>query len=323
MLAEHYLHVTTEHGMAQPNGLPRWWLSAGLPSMIVEHDALATGPTHVRKVLDIPDANATLSHAWMQFGKQRCSVWLICTQRGDPDALRRLRIHLVRLHTERECLKCVLVNLQRTDRLKLEPGSPVSEAIQEYLNESLRLLNKAQRFGLDQTAMLDAARQAFGAAFEGETASLDKMRRQVALKVDHFIRAASRSMVTNIIEGDYMNTSIQMGNVSVTGDFNLVTAANIENSFNKAASANVDDALKQELKNLTARVADLAKRLPAEEAEQVTRDLVTLTSEATAAKPRKALYDVTASGLLEAAKTVAEMAAPVTTAVKAVLALLP
>lgn len=79
---------------------------------------------------------------------------------------------------------------------------------------------------------------------------------------------------------------------------------------------------KNGLKELTVQVTELAKRMPPEQAEQVARDLESLTKEATSKATAQEVVRVSADGLIEAAKTVAEMAAPVTTAVKAVLALL-
>jgi hypothetical protein len=73
---------------------------------------------------------------------------------------------------------------------------------------------------------------------------------------------------------------------------------------------------------LTVEVGKLAAQLPPEEAEKVSRDLQTLTTEATSKSPRKAWYELSGKGLVDAAKTVAAMAGPITTAVKAVLSLL-
>jgi len=149
------------------------------------------------------------------------------------------------------------------------------------------------------------------------------MRRQVSAKVEGYIRRAQNTAtVINNIQGNVMNTNIQLGNVNVTGDFNLVTATNIQNSFNKAANAEVTVELKEKLKAAAVEVANLAKKLPPEDAEKVSKDLETLTSEAVSKNPRKEWYELSAKGIVEAAKTVAEMAAPVTAAVKAVLALL-
>jgi hypothetical protein len=322
-LAAHFLGATTDRKQAPAGGMKPWWFSPGLPAVILEHAGPMALPPHTRRVLDLEGAGAALSHAWLQFGKQRCSAWIIAKNGGDPDASRRLRIHLVRLHAERECLKCILVNLRDANRLAPRKNTPACDAVQLYLRDALKLLQKPERYGLDQAAMLGAAQQAFGIAFEGETASLESMRRQVAARVDDYIRRAQNtSTVINIVQGDLVSTTIQMGNVSVTGDFNVVTARNIENSFNKAANAAVSDELKEKLKLLNQEVAKLTAKLPEEAREQVTKDLETLTSEAVSKKPRKAWYELSGEGLIDAAKTVAEMAAPVTTAVKAVLALL-
>ena len=119
-----------------------------------------------------------------------------------------------------------------------------------------------------------------------------------------------------------MSTTITMGNVTVSGDFNLVTAKNIQDSFNKVAGSGASAELKDRLGKLALEVANLARALPPEKAEEASRSLETFTSEVLAKKPRKEWYELSAKGLIEAARTVAAMAAPITTAVKAVLALL-
>ena len=56
--------------------------------------------------------------------------------------------------------------------------------------------------------------------------------------------------------------------------------------------------------------------------QQIARDLGTFTQEATSENAREGILKVTGEGLIQAAKTVAEMTAPVTTAVTAILNLL-
>jgi hypothetical protein len=207
--------------------------------------------------------------------------------------------------------------------LELAMGGASSDLIQLYLKDAVNLLQRPQFMGLQQSAMLDVAREALGTAFEGETASLESMRKQVASQVDGFVRRAqSTAIVINYIEGNYMSTNIQMGNVTVSGDFNVVTATNIQNSFNKAANSGVPEELKTKLKELSVQVANLVKELPPDDAEKASKDLEALTSEAVSKKPRREWYELSAKGLVDAAKTVAKMAAPIATAVKAVLALI-
>jgi len=69
-------------------------------------------------------------------------------------------------------------------------------------------------------------------------------------------------------------------------------------------------------------VQELVKKLPRDEQEKAARNLDMLTTQATAKKPDRRWYEVSAEGLIEAAKAVADFAKPVATAVGAVLALL-
>jgi hypothetical protein len=84
--------------------------------------------------------------------------------------------------------------------------------------------------------------------------------------------------------------------IPVTGDFDLATAANFQSSFNKASRADVNDHLKEQLQALTVQIAELAKTLPPDEAERVSKDLETLTSEAVSTKPRKAWFELSGHG---------------------------
>lgn len=327
VLAQHFLVATTDRRLRPTVEPQTWWFCSGNPALLVEYrlsDLFVFPPhtRHVLDVLDVRDADASLSHAWLQIDKQRCSVWLVRQGEGDPDAVRRLRIHLARLHAERECLRLVLFHI-KDNKFDLGKNPERLDAIQQYLNDALRTIQRPERFGLAQSAMLDAARQALGIAFEGQTTSLQLMRRQVAVKVEGYVRRAQNiAMVINNIQGDVMNTNIQMGNVSVTGDFNLVTATNIQNSYNKTANSGVRAELVEKLKLAILEVASLARKLPQEDAEKLSKDLEILTSEAVSRKPRKEWYELSAKGIMEAAKTIEDMVAPVTTAVKAVLALL-
>lgn len=321
-LAQHYLHSTTDRKAGR---LPEaWWVAAGEPALLVEYrdgDAMAL-PPHARLVSSARVGAEVLHHAWLQIADQRVSLWLL---RGDDpasrrDELRKLRIHLLRLHTERECLRLVL---EAAMAQRLGTTVPQADELQRYLEGALPVVTRPVNHGVEQSELLEAARSAWSAALPGQATSLGAVGRQVADKVARYIRRseAAAPIVTQIF-GDQMNTHIQMGNVTVTGDFNFVTAQNIQNSFNKAANADVQAPLKDALKELTAKVAELAKQLPPDKAEAASKDLATLTSEAVSKEPRKPWYQLSADGLLDAAKTVAAMTGPVTTAVRAVLALL-
>lgn len=323
-LAKHFLVSTTDHKRIPLNGMRQaWWFTCGNPGVLVEYFGDLKLPPHSRHVLEIPDAGISLSHSWLNVGKQRCSVWFMHNSDFDRNAARRLRIHLTRLHSERECLKSILLHIKEGSKVKLDKDSPCSDKLQHYLKDAVNLLQRPKFMGLQQSAMLDAAQEALGVAFADETASLEWMRRQIASLVDGYVRRAQNTAtIVNNIQGNLMSTNIQMGNVSVSGDFSVVTAENIIESYNRIGNAAVRDDLKQRLQDLSIQVAILTKELPRENAETASRDLNTLTAEATSAKPRRETCEVSAKGLIEAARTVAKMIGPISVAVKGVLALL-
>ncbi len=117
------------------------------------------------------------------------------------------------------------------------------------------------------------------------------------------------------------NQSININN-STVGDVNQVAADTINNSFNKVADSNAPDELKEHLKTLNESVKQMIQSLPEAQQKQAAQDLQTLTDEALSEEPRRKWYELSAGGLIEAATTVGEIAAPVITAAKAVLAFL-
>ena len=104
---------------------------------------------------------------------------------------------------------------------------------------------------------------------------------------------------------------VTLGDGNVFHNSNLVVAKKIEDSFNKAASAEVSDELKDLLKELAVAVGKMSEDLSPEESEQVARDLETLTAEATSNKPRQKWWQLSVEGLEQAAKNVGKVGVPV------------
>ncbi|MBI4849574.1 MAG: hypothetical protein HY808_13565 [Nitrospirae bacterium] len=115
-----------------------------------------------------------------------------------------------------------------------------------------------------------------------------------------------------IIQGDLtMSTNeIMIGdNATIYGD--VVAAHSIQNSFNKAASAEIPDDLKDLLKQLATAVGKMSESLPKETAQQAARDLDTLVAEATSKAPRKAWWQLSVDGLKKAAENIGAIGKPV------------
>jgi len=170
-----------------------------------------------------------------------------------------------------------------------------------------------------------------------QLSSID-VRKNVYHNVEDFTRGGSDSKQAihvyspgNIINiatyqrtggNEMSNYNITIGdNVKFTGD--LVVANTIQGSFNKISSSVASDEIKEKLKQLTEAVTDMCNQLPQDRAREAARDLEALTSEVLSDKPRRKWYELSAHGLIEAAKTVGQVAAPVISIITALLPLLP
>jgi hypothetical protein len=117
------------------------------------------------------------------------------------------------------------------------------------------------------------------------------------------------------------NVTINLGNgATFTGPVSV--GENIRVSYGAAASTSGEE-LRQRLEEVVGLVSKLTEAIDSTDGKNdVSVQLKSFVEEAKKEEPSKWMLDISSKGLLEAAKTVAEMAAPVATAVKAVLALI-
>lgn len=116
------------------------------------------------------------------------------------------------------------------------------------------------------------------------------------------------------------NVTINLGNgASWVGP--LAVGENIQQAYNAASST--EGALRKQLEETVAQVGKLINSLPdGERKQEVSTQLKMFAEESKKKEPSKWALEVSSKGLLEAATAVASLTAPVTTAVKGVLALL-
>lgn len=125
------------------------------------------------------------------------------------------------------------------------------------------------------------------------------------------------------ISGNQLNAgrdiNINSG-TTVHGDF--VIADSIRESFNKVASAEMPDELRELLKSLTHAVKSMNEALSKEEAQQATQHLETLVEEATSKTPRREWWHVSVEGLKKAASNIGAVGKPVLELVARIIPLL-
>jgi hypothetical protein len=118
----------------------------------------------------------------------------------------------------------------------------------------------------------------------------------------------------------HIGGNVQGSNI-VSGNNNVVNQQ-IQNSFNKADSADIQAELKETLKQLATAVEAMSKALPAEQATEAADDLGKLVEEATKPKPNKKWYSVSVDGLVKAAENIGKVGEPVIDLSRKVLSLL-
>lgn len=341
-LARLTLQATTSRKAGENFKPSPWWLTPCEPIVLVEYDVERESvprPPEFRAGDNAKAQGAELAYGRMQLLRRSVGVWLFGTHRGtNRDYGHRLPIHLLRLHAQREVVKEVLRAI-RTDRIGIVRTTPddavehPSNRLQKFLRDTIQRMERREYSGLPQSELLQAAEEIQDSMTEGErTAILERIRplRRVVLSAVERFTVEKGSVETMIVVepgGKYqMTKNVQNVNVSGTvyGDVQVdqLVARTITNALNRVRESDAPDDLKARLTELNKLVEELVKKAPAEAQAKAAKNLDALTTEATSNKPDRAWYEVSASGLIEAAKSVTELATPIATAVKAVLALL-
>jgi hypothetical protein len=320
---------------------PVWWLTPGRPLILVQYwpREVVSLPSLTRRVETDNVAPLDLSHMGLLSQNRLVTVWFLGLRPdADRDVLRRLRIHLFRLHAERECLRHVLKHI-KADRITVERGSEASERLQHYLDRTFNLFFSQTRYGINQSKILEAAYRYDDLVSEADQATLlqrlTEIRGTISRKVakgttPQPIGEETRSIYIEqyiekaIIagEGNIVDKSIRIGDVggSITGIVGIDSS--ITSSFNRVQESQAPDELKTKLTELTAAVAEMAKHLPEEQAKVAARDLDTFTQEATSEAPRRNILEAIGNGLAKTADVVDKVGAPVVALVKAILLLI-
>jgi hypothetical protein len=157
-------------GVFSPN---KSWIRDGQPVFLVEYGPLEhEGKLPGRAIPLSGMSGIELSVVPSQeFGVYFRTWFLRVDPAADPDAVRRIRVHLLRIHAERECLRRVLEAII-DDTVTVERGVEATDCLQEYLNNVLSRLFKPSYQGIRQAEVLEAAYESDGIIGEAEMATL-------------------------------------------------------------------------------------------------------------------------------------------------------
>lgn len=158
LLAEKIREVTTS--LTGPPAHDRsWWVQPGAPLVLVEAPFKQEWLTRLKPPMDVstpaPENNDALAlhhFSHIEYQGNIIPVWtLFYSESISAEALRLLRIHLWRLHNEREVLRLVLAACIQK---QLSPAQPT---LRDYLARQSSALRQPSREGLPQSGILSRA----------------------------------------------------------------------------------------------------------------------------------------------------------------------
>lgn len=278
-----------------------------------------------------PIENANVGDAELVFYDQRTSmgrvpVWVMKRGTTPEPVLRSLRLCLLRLHAERECLDRVLGHVH-SGRISYEHGTGPSDRLSQYLDDSTAILEKSWSRGIKQSQLLAAMNAAESVALPLKTqASLDGIsgvKRQIRMKVERYALARSGPRVelgaTYVDNRSNVNVQDAIVNAPITGSVN---AEQISGSFNSVVNSNASPEVKDAIAELKTAVEQLLPTLPDADAKKVTASFDLIAKQAAEPEPIEAFVQAAGKTLIQVGERVGELAKPISSAVNAVLSAL-
>jgi hypothetical protein len=143
-LAKLYLTATTKVSHIDKTEVQSWWVRPG-PSLffiVVPPDETVKMPFREMRIPIDQNLGFEMSHCVIPHGGRNLPMWLLrLNSNQNLTMARALRICLLRLHAEHECLKLILQNIL-SNRFDLKPRSTASDTLQRYLNEAIRRISR-------------------------------------------------------------------------------------------------------------------------------------------------------------------------------------
>ena len=336
-VASLFFLATTNRKQIPTNREFAWCVSAAIPMLLIQEGTEERFEPDFRwrsVSLNTETYNKIeLSHAWIEWqGQTEARLWRLRYEPGaDQDAVRLVRMFLLRLHCEQEVLRTVL-NLMDRGQIVLQNDASETKLLQSFLIKLARRLLRPidRKVGPDQQTiltpdLLDVVCETLHAGAPGFRESLlDRLDRDADLHhnklarvralLDQFVLETSEQshVYVNIVEGNYVNQPITITNSQGV----IVTVAeyiqDVTNSVNQTISQSTEsDEVKTLIAQLAREIADIAEQLPPETAKQMGDDIETLSKETARAHPRRQWYEVSLEGLREAVDAVGELAKPI------------
>jgi hypothetical protein len=294
-------------------------------------------PPMVRRIDPNLIGGASLAFGWYNENGRQIPLWFLQVNGVDTKITRRIRLGLLRLHAERQALREVLTSLAN-GVITYAPRTQSGDRLEQFLLNAIKILATNDRAGISQVAIHDViAAEQFVNEEEGELLQqrLKDARRLVKTRLNEYLRLSEAARVVSLtassggtinVNGAIMSEKNETNTQNIIGSTITNSAVAIkqrlDNSFNRIEEHS-NATLQEALKELHSQVTQLIGKVGDDHKETLARDLDGFVAEATASKPRKPFLEMSADGLIKAAKTVAQMAGPITATVMKIISLFP
>lgn len=206
-----------------------WLVQAGIPVLYLElpyRDQFEL-PYQVKDVPLLQALGFQLSHGLVHLDGMGLHVWALnCPdQLADESKIRALRMYLLRLHAEHECLRLMLRNVGR-GKLTFDPRSESSGRLQNYFDLALKRIGRLEKKSRDFDAeIIELARQSFYVADPGQqdalVSQLDSLdvRGQLLRNLKRFI--AQQDTHSSVVVNDHNSGGVRLtatGDIKIGGD---------------------------------------------------------------------------------------------------------
>jgi hypothetical protein len=156
-LAKHYLKSSTKISEKKLKKHENWWVSCGVPTIFLELDrGVQFGSLRgtYNKSFKSKMDGVTISYIQrLENNRDRAiDLWVLeknSKYTGGRTYLRHIRRHILRLHSEWECMKNIYVLLHEQKKIKRIPGSEEYEELKSYIFKDTELLLNQEFDNLD------------------------------------------------------------------------------------------------------------------------------------------------------------------------------
>ena len=280
---------------------PAWLIKSGSPLLFLEYregDEIEI-PTQARAVPLPENFGLRLFESTISYNGKRIHMWILGKTSQSKEKARTLRLHLLRLHSELECLQIILGNI-KNGYITPTPGTQAYKDLQSYFDE---FIARVARSGSEVEEITLVAREANDVLNRSSReALLDSIRDlQNRTQNDEPMLQSVKTLVLNIIEENTMGDTINVSG----GTGNIIKSKVDTLTQNIGSIPNADQATKDELQQLVKELSSILEKAKPEDAQKVLKGVDRLVKDVSEEQPDKDNAQITADGLKKAAENIA------------------